>query len=531
LDAIGPLWEAARLAPDDAGVFNDLGVAYMAALRFPEAITWLRRSIASQPNVGDTHYNLGLALQHMGDDEGAIVAHRRAVTVSRELAAAHGQLADLLWEKGMRSEAIAAYERAYASGPTTTLGRLSKVKALNAENRDREAEEELRQLIACDPSNSLAHVLLGRLLQEGGRFDEATASFERAIALDPWQTNAYHGLVSSRRLTEAERPWVDRIVTRIAAGDWQRRFGPVIAEHHRMLLHFAAGKALDDLGDYADAMNHFHAANGIRRRLFPFDRKEIEHLTDKLIARFTSEFFARHSALGHDDETPVLIVGLPRSGTTLLERVVSSHPKVQGCGELTFWSERGPAWAHADPDRLGRAGAQLRGRYLRALRRGAPGALRATDKMPFNFFWVGLVHLLFPKARFVHARRNPVDTCLSLYTTPLTARWGFASEPSDLAWYYRQYVRLVDHWRAVIPADRLLDVDYEHLVREPQGTARRLIAFMGLEWDSACLRPEENRDAVRTASSWQARQPIYGSSIERWRHYEPWIGDLCVLLG
>ena len=150
--------------------------------------------------------------------------------------------------------------------------------------------------------------------------------------------------------------------------------------------------------------------------------------------------------------------------------------------------------------------------------------------MPFNFFWVGLVHLLFPKARFVHARRNPVDTCLSIYTTPLTARWGFASEPSDLAWYYRQYVRLADHWRAVIPSDRLLDVDYEHLAQEPEEAARRLIAFTGLEWDSACLRPEDNRDAVRTASSWHARQPIYRSSIERWRHYEPWVGELRNLL-
>ena len=307
------------------------------------------------------------------------------------------------------------------------------------------------QLIALDGSNSLAYVLLGRLLQEGGRFDEATTSFERAIALDPWQTSAYHGLVSSMRLTEAERSWVDRIVTRLAA----KRLAPevcdrLIAEQHRMMLHFAAGKGMDDLGDYADALSHFHAANGIRRRLFPFDRKEIEHRTAQLIARFTPEFFSRHSALGHDDETPVLIIGLPRSGTTLLERVVSSHPEVRGCGELTFWSERGPAWS----PRRARTGLPARpltsaDGYLRALRRDAPRApSRATDKMPFNFFWVGLVHLLFPKARFVHARRSPVDTCLSLYTTPLTARWGFASEPGDLAWYYRQYVRLVDHWRA-----------------------------------------------------------------------------------
>jgi hypothetical protein len=150
--------------------------------------------------------------------------------------------------------------------------------------------------------------------------------------------------------------------------------------------------------------------------------------------------------------------------------------------------------------------------------------------MPFNFFWVGLVHMLFPNARIVHARRSPVDTCFSIYATAFTATWGFASSPEDLAWYHRRYVRLVEHWRTVIPSDRLLDVDYEDLVAEPEETARQLIAFTGLEWDAACLRPEDNRDAVRTASSWQARQPIYQSSVGRWRHYEPWIGELRALL-
>ncbi len=528
--AIAPLLEAARLVPDDAEVLNDLGVAYMATRRFADAIVWLRRSIVSQPNVGNVHYNLGLALQHMGDDDAAIVEHRCAVTLSRELAAAHGQLGDLLWEKGMWSEAVAAFERTYASAPNTTLGRLGKVKALSAENRDREAEEELRHLIACDPSSSLACVLLGRLLQESGRFEQATEIFVRAIAIDPWQTNAYQGLVSSMRFTEAERPWIARILSRLEAADWHERFAPAVADRHRMLLHFAAGKALDDLGDYAEAMNHFHAANAIRRTLCPFDRSEVERRADQIIARFTRAFFSGHSTLGHADETPVLIVGMPRSGTTLVERVVSSHPAVRGCGELTFWSERGPTWAAAERDLLAKASAQLCRDYLYVLRRGAPDVLRATDKMPFNFFWVGLVHLLFPNARFVHCRRNPVDTCLSIYTTPFTQSWGFTSAPGDLASYYRLYLRLIEHWRSVIPSERFLEIDYEDLVAEPEKTARRLMAFVGLEWDPACLRPEGNSQRVRTASSWQARQPIFLSSVQRSRHYEPWIGELRGLL-
>jgi len=525
------LLEAARLVPDDAAILNDLGVAYLAALRIAEAVTCLRRSIACEPNVGESHFNLGLALQHAGDDEGAIIEHRRAVALSAELAAAHGQLADLLWEKGLRQEAVVAYERAYAAAPTTTLGRLSKAKALGAGNRDAEAEEELRECLAHDGSSSEAHVMLGRLLQEAGRFDEAIASFERAVAMDPWQTNAYHGLVSSRRLNDADRPLVTRIVARLDAPDWDRKFAPVVAEQHRVLLHFAAGKALDDLGDYAGAMRHFVAANTIRRRLRPFDRAEIAERVDQIVARFTREFFSRHAALGRDDETPVLVVGMPRSGSTLVERVVSSHPSVHGCGELAFWTERGPIWARAHPRRLARVSDGLRRQYVRALRRGAPDtALRATDKMPFNFFWAGLVHLIFPNARIVHCRRNPLDTCFSIHTTPLT-NWGFASVPEDLVWYYRQYLRLVEHWRAVLPPGCLLDVEYEDLVSEPEKAARRLVDFLGLAWDSRCLRPEDNPDAVRTASSWQARQPIYRTSVERWRHYAPWLGALRAVSG
>jgi len=184
----------------------------------------------------------------------------------------------------------------------------------------------------------------------------------------------------------------------------------------------------------------------------------------------------------------------------------------------------------ASTERLPARANELRGNYLRLLRGIAPDALRVTDKMPFNFLWVGLVHALLPRARIVHCRRNPVDTCLSIYSTYFAEHWGFTSDRGDLAAYYRQYLRLTDHWRAVLPADRMIDVDYEEAIAAPEETARRLIAFCGLEWDPACLSPDRNVDAVRTASRWQARQPIYRTSVERWRNYEPWLGELRELL-
>jgi tetratricopeptide (TPR) repeat protein len=522
-DAIPALLQASRLLPDNPVVFDDLGRACLLTRRLPEALTWLRRAIALRPTFARTHYSLGLALAQTGDYEAALAAHRRAIELEPRLAEAHGRAADILLRKGKRDEAVAEYERAFEVAPGTTFGRLCGAKAMVAQDRPGEAEERLRQLIENDSSSSEAHLVLAHILNEAGRFDEAAASFERSIALAPWQATAYGGLVSSRRLTEADRPLVARILSRLEAAD--------VAERQRMTLHFAAGKALDDLRDYAGAIQHFDAANQIRRRLSPaFDRKFLEHRIDRTIARYSRELFAAHAAMGQDDETPVLILGMPRSGTTLVERIVSSHPRIGGGGELTFWNERASAWVDVEMGKLAEAADSLRGDYLRLLRSIGPGSLRVTDKMPFNFLWIGLVRLLFPNARFIHCRRNPIDTCLSIYSTQFTQSWGYASDRGDLAFYYRQYLRLMEHWRAVLPSDRLLDVDYEDATAAPEETARRLIAFCGLEWDPACLQPERNPDAVKTASTWQARQPIYRTSVERWRNYEPWIGELRLLL-
>jgi tetratricopeptide (TPR) repeat protein len=520
--AVGPLLRAAQLTPDSPTLFAELGKVCLATRRLPEAINCLRRSIALRPDVAATHHTLGLALEQTGNADAALASHRRAIELAPKLAEAHGRVGDLLMGKGRRDDAAAAYERACTSAPDTTYGLLCGAKAMTLRDRPREAEQRLRRLVARDASSAEAHLVLGLLLNEDGRFDEAAASFERSLSLAPLQATAHHGLVSSRRLTEADRPLLARIVARLE--------GPPMADPQRMTLHFAAGKALDDLKEYAAAIQHFDAANGIRRRLAPFDRGEFARRVDRLIARFTPAFFASHADMhagaGGDDETPVLVLGMPRSGTTLIERIVSSHPRVAGGGELVFWNERASPLVDAPLEAIAAQAGEVRADYLRLLRTIGPEALRVTDKMPFNFLWVGIVHLLLPRARIVHCRRDPIDTCLSIYQTQFAQSWGFASDRGDLAAYYRQYLRLMDHWRAVLPADRFVDVDYEDATRDPEATARRLVEFCGLPWDPACLQPERNPDAVRTASKWQARQPIYRSSVERWRNYEAWLGEL-----
>jgi tetratricopeptide (TPR) repeat protein len=525
-EALTSLLAADRLIPNDADILAHLGSAYLRVGRFRQAIDVLRRAVALRPTAGDVHKNLGLALQAVGDYEWAIISYREAISLSPELAELHSRLAELLFQKGRRSEAAVEYERASALAPGTSVAHFQGALALLATDRLREAEEELRRVIATDVSNGQALQLLGAVLQAAGNLQEAGATFERLIEIDPMNAGGYHGIVNSRRFTESDRPWIKRILSVVEGTDWERKFAPIDAARQLMTFHFAIGKILDDLGDYAEAVIHFDTANRSRRRFGPFDRGSIERRVDRFTARFTPEFLANGARIGHENRTPILIVGMPRSGTSLLERVVSSHPSVRGCGELDFWNERGPKWADAEPMALAKVADQLCGEYLGLRRGGGPDVVHATDKMPFNFFWVGLVHLLFPNAIIVHCRRNPIDTCLSVYTTQFTAVWDFASGLEDLASYYRLYRRLMDHWRAVIPPHRLIEIHYEDLVADPDQTARSLIAFCGLEWDSACLHPELNRQAIATASAWQARLPIYRSSVGRWRRYEPWLREL-----
>ncbi|HEY2105026.1 MAG TPA: sulfotransferase [Candidatus Binataceae bacterium] len=295
----------------------------------------------------------------------------------------------------------------------------------------------------------------------------------------------------------------------------------------RLRLHLAIGKAADDLGDYALAMQHFDAADWVRRSSTPFDPAAFAIETDSLIASCTPELMACAPQLGSSDATPVLIIGMPRSGTTLLQQIVSSHPEVGAGGELNFWNDRGAVW-HSS----GAAGiekpfqAKAAADYLRVLRAIAPRAARVTDKMPFNFLWAGLIHLAFPRATLIHCRRNAVDTALSIHQTQFHPTLAFPTGGAELVAYFRSYRRLTDHWRKVLPADRFIEVEYEDLTRTPEPVIRRIIAACGLEWNDACLRPERNPGAVKTPSKWQTRQPIYRNSVARWRRYEPWLGPL-----
>jgi tetratricopeptide (TPR) repeat protein len=535
-DAIAPLGEAALVEPFNSIIQHDLGLACLEVDRLPDAVAALQRAVARNPRYTDAHFRLGIALEKLGNIRAAIAAYDRATELLPSLTEAWFRAGALVYTLGHLEEAIGCFRRAAATGGNTSFGRLGKARALLIEDRNREAEQVLRQTLARDASNAIAHDLLGNLLSEYGRFDEARECFQRAIAIAPLLAGSYYDLVRCRRVTRDDDSLLQRMEAALGA--------PGLEAAQRLRLHLAIGKAADDLGDYDLAMQHFDAADAVRRGLGSFDSAAFSIEIDNLLARCTPELMARAPELGACDATPVLIIGMPRSGTTLIEQIISCHPEVGAGGELNFWNERGTAW-----HRSGAAGtgtpiitpefaaeftaefvAKAASDYLGVLRGIAPKAARVTDKMPFNFLWAGLIHLAFPRSVIIHCRRVAIDTALSIHQTHFNPGMAFPTGGAELVAYFRDYQRITDHWRSVLPAERFIEVHYEELTREPEPIIRRIIAACGLAWHDACLRHERNPRAVKTPSKWQTRQPIYRTSVARWRRYEPWLGPLRALV-
>lgn len=529
-DAIAPLSDAALLQPSNPAIQHDLGLAFLEVGRMPEAIAALQRAVTIDPRYADAYFRLGIALEQLGNIGGAISAYDRATKLLPSLTEAWFRAGALVYILGHREEAIGCFRRAAVTGGRSNFGRLGKARALIIENRNQEAEQTLREMLVADPRNAMAYDLLGNLLSDLGRFDEAHACFERAIAIAPVLAGTYYDLVRCRPVTRHDEGLLHEMQTALAmpgleAGQLQR-------------VHLAIGKAAEDLGDYGLAIKHFDDADAVRRGASaPFDSGAFSNFIDDLIARCTAEWIAQAPKLGSSDATPVLIIGMPRSGTTLVEQIISMHPEVGAGGELQFWVERGPAWhrsvstANETQLVLSEFLARARADYLGVLRAIASKAARVTDKMPFNFLWAGLIHLAFPRATIIHCRRAAVDTALSIHQTHFHPSLAFPTGGPELVAYFRSYERLIEHWRNILPKDRFIEVDYEELTSVPEPVIRRMVAACNLPWHDACLCPENNPQAVRTPSKWQTRQPIYRTSVERWRRYEPWLGPLRALVG
>ena len=505
-EALHALRRAACIQPADAAIQHDLGMLCLRAGHLPEAVGAFRAALAANPRSAAACLHLGIALQAEGDEAGALAARCRA-----------GALLDSL---GRSDEAAALFRRAAGSAPKTALGRMARARVLLAEGQDAQAERTLRQLLAAEPGHAAASDMLGIVLADRGCLEEARACHERAIAAAPHLAGSYYDLVRCRRLNQADAALVARMRQALET--------PGLHQEARLKLHLALGKAADDLDDPAGAMAHFDAADTLRSSLGSFDASAWGARVDRLIARFSPALLAGTATIGRSDPTPVLVVGLPRSGTTLVEQILSRHPGVHAAGELPFWTVQGGLWEQTEDDAAFAAVAAAD--YLRLLRGLAPGAARITDKMPLNLLWAGAIHMALPDATIVHCRRAPIDTALSIHRTYFNQHAALPTGGAALVDTIRACERLAAHWRCVLPADRFVELRYEQLTAEPEPVIRRLLAACGLPWDNACLHPERSDRIVRTPSKWQVRQPITPADPTAWRRYRPWLGPLAALV-
>jgi tetratricopeptide (TPR) repeat protein len=489
--------------------------------RWAEAISLFQEIARLDPNNPEAHYHLGVACLSVGRLAEAAVSLEPAAELKPGFDSALSQLAFALLRQGREPEALLVYRRLSQTADDPPARLHFSALALEMEGKLEESENELRRLVALAPQPAQSRALLGELLSKRGKFEEAARCLTHAAEDFP---PAFEQLTAVKRMTEADRPLMDRM--RLLA---ER---PHLDMTLKTRLLFGLGKAFDDLGDYAEAMRHFEAANGLKAMSARLDRAALAARYDNIISSFTAEALerARQALAGlpdSGDDVPVFIVGMPRSGSTLIEQILSSHPAVAAGGELSFWVDRLRDWSASGANSLD-AGTLFRAAedYRAELRRIGPEARRVTDKRLWNFELLWLIRLALPDARIIHCRRNPVDTCLSIFFANFSAREDYAWDRGDLAFFYRQYERLMDHWRSALPPGRFTEVEYETLIADREAETRRLIAFCGLDWDEACLTPERNSRVVKTASLWQARQPVYATSVGRWRRYEPWLGEL-----
>ena len=508
----------------DSGVLTKI-LAFALWSQGKDALSLLLRVTELLPDDAEAHGNLGNAYRAAGRPEDAVRSHRRALDIDRAHAPAHNDLGTALLDLGRVDEATASFRRAVALKPHFALAHSNLGHVLTLQNQLDEAEACCRNALRLNPALTGAIVQWAEHEAARGRFATAEELLRRALQFEPEMPEAWAGLVRWTKLVEGDAAW-------LAAA--QRIVALPLPPRREMPLRFALGKYFDDLAQPETAFEHYRRANELARATGPaYDRDTVTSTINRLIASQGRHWLERHRGGSQRPPRPVFIVGMPRSGTTLAEQILASHPAVFGAGELPFWGRAAAGYATAVAAGEGAPAVLERHaeEYLDVLRGLSGEALRVIDKMPGNFLYLGLIHAALPEARIIHLRRDPLDTCLSMYCQHFGAGHAYANDLDDLAHHYAGYVRVMAHWRAVLPPGVLLEVSYEELVDDADRCSRQLLDFIGLPWDAACLDFHRNDRRVSTLSKWQARQRISGASVGRWRPYARFLGPLRPLAG
>jgi tetratricopeptide (TPR) repeat protein len=497
--------------------------ALFADGNYREAEVRYREALQIDPRNELAHVKLGTSLCHLGDYKEGEQEFRRAIKIRANCPGAHLSLGIVLRLKGEWGASELALRTAVKQDPGDPKALVDLGYTLDLLGDLAGAKASFAKALRLKPQHAAALCGLARLAGNEGRFEEAEKLYRTALDSERLNAHAWGSISALRRMTAADTDWIEGVEKTLANG---------VQPYEEAKLRFAMGKYFDDLGKYPRAFTEYERGNELSKLVASaYNRSGRTAFVDDMLKVYSQKCLSRPPEGASESETPVFVVGMPRSGTSLMEQIVASHPNAAGAGELGFWAgavhHKHPSLRREPPNAS--LSAKLASSYLSILTRQSGQALRVVDKAPFNADLLGLIHRVFPKARFIYMQRDPIDTCLSCYFQDFASMAPFTLDLSDLAHYYREHHRLMSHWRAALPAGTLLEVPYAELTADQETWTRRVIEFIGLEWDPRCLEFHKTERPVLTASSWQVRQRIYKSSVERWRNYQKFIGPLLEL--
>jgi tetratricopeptide (TPR) repeat protein len=524
-EALASYDQAIELDADYAEAHYGRGNTLALMKRFHDAIVSFDMAIVARPDYLNAHFNRGTALAHLRRFDTALESFDRAIELRPDYVEAYLSRASVLFELGRWEAALASVNRAIALRPDDAEAHCNRGVLLRMLNRPVEAEASLGTALGINPDSSAAIAGVALLRADRGRFEEAEELLKRAMALEPNSPRVCGEFVQLRKMTSADAAWLAQ-AQRIVAEQ-------ALSPRDEAFMRKAIGKYLDDTGAFDQAFAQFRRANQLVKSSSPrYEQDSSKRLIDFAVQTHGIAWLARHRVASVATVHPIFIVGMPRSGTTLAEQILASHPSVSGIGELDFWASA--LQAHRSALSHGGQGeavpAAFATDYLTRLKELAADRRWTVDKTPVNFVNLGLILAALPNARIIHMQRNPIDTCLSMYFQNFTVGHPYSHDLEDLAHLYQQYRRVMRHWRETLPAGAMLEVPYESLVKDQALWSRKMVDFVGLAWDPRCLQFHSTDRTVLTASRWQVRQKVGTSSIERWRNYEKFVQPLLDLL-
>jgi Flp pilus assembly protein TadD len=515
-------WAAAQgTERQDRGKTDALFARAEKALKegnFSHAADLFEEYVSLVPRRADALNALGVALFNLRRYQDAEQRYREALDINPEYANALMNLAAVLQANPEAAEPLV--RRVLKVNPKYPEARATLGVMLLTSGREHEAKVAFRKALKLSPRDPIALYGLAQIARVEGRFDDEQSLLERTLEISPKMPTAWAALNGTRAMTAADAGWFATA---------QEIAGSGVPLWDESQLRFAMGKYCDDVKDYERAFANYRRGNELLKSVAGgYDREAHSRSADDMIGVLTRETLASITEGGSTSAKPVFVLGMPRSGTSLIEQIIASHPAAGGVGEPDYWLKA--ARTHHDAIRQGVLDLPVRRRlaedYLRLIERRCPDALHIVDKTPANSDLVGVIHTVFPNARIIRMRRNPIDTCLSCYFQNFSTGMAFTMDLADLADYYRTHQRLMNHWCRVLPPGTILEVPYEELVADQEAWTRKILEFIGLDWDGRCLAFHETKRSVVTASAWQVRQKIYRQSVERWRNYEKFIGPL-----